>query len=331
MPSLRRACGLAALLWAVLPPAAGAAAGEPLRLAGRALDRRAEIEVRDLPRAAAERAIGEAFRELERAREDLRAIERTARPGEPVTLDGSQAELVRRALGACYWSEGAVGPLGAEVFRLWGLRLPATAFPVPEQMEAAVAAARCDRASLDVATGRLEVAPGSAFDFFPFEIGWAIDRAAERLRAAGATDFWIEVGTIVRAAGGGATGQGWRYEPPTVAGQLEPLSPIFLRDRAVALLRPGDRPLRIAGEVFPPYVDLRRGRPGGPAIAGVFVVSELAVDAQAVGYAMFALGPRDGTMLLGALPTRPSIRWLLGTGEGPPVLTDVNWGVVVRP
>jgi len=308
-----------------------AAAGEPLRLAGRAFDRRAEIEVRDLPRAAAEAAIGEAFRELERARADLRAIEAAAQGPEPVALDERQAELVRRALGICYWSSGAVGPLGAEIFRLWGLRFAATSFPVPAEIERAVDAARCASANLDPTTNRLTVAAGTRLDFFPFEVGWAVDRAAAALRAAGAADFWIEVGAIVRAAGGGATGQGWRFEPPLVRGQLEPLAPFFLRDRALALLRPGDRPLRVAGESFAPYIDLRRGRPGGAATAAVLLVSELAVDAQAVGYAMFALGPHDGTMLLGALDPRPSIRWLLGSGEGPPVMTDVNWGVVLRP
>ena len=45
---------------------------------------------------------------------------------------------------------------------------------------------------------------------------------------------------------------------------------------------------------------------------------------------MFALGPRDGTMLFGSLSPRPSVRWILGTGAGPPVLTDVNWSVVPR-
>jgi thiamine biosynthesis lipoprotein ApbE len=310
---------------------ASVAVAEPVRLAGRAFDRRAEIEVRDLPVADAERAIQEAFRELERAREELRAIEAAANPATPVQLDARQSELLRRALGTCYWSEGAVGPLGGEVFRLWGLRFPATSFPIPDELERAVDAARCERATLDVPARVLRVAAAGALDFFPFELGWAVDRAAESLRAAGAADFWIELGGVARAAGPGPTGRGWSYELPPLPGQLEALPPFLLRDRAMALLRPGDRPLRIAGESFPPYLNQRRGRPGGAAIAAVVVVSELAVDAQAVGYAMFALGPHDGTMLLGALPERPSIRWFLGTGDGPPVLTDVNWGVVGRP
>ena len=327
-PRTRRAVLLAAFVSLL---AGAAAAAEPLRLAGRAFDRRAEIEVRDLAPGAAQGAIEEAFRELERARAELRGIEQTARPDAPLQLDARQAELVRRALGICYWSEGAVGPLGAEVYRIWGLRFPATSFPPPDEIERAVDSARCERAALDVASGVLRVAQAGRLDFFPFEIGWAVDRAAASLRTAGASDFWIEVGGIARAAGPGSTGRGWSYELPPLAGQLEPQAPFLLLDRAVAVLRPGDRALRIAGETFAPYLNLRRGRPGGAAISAVVVVSELAVDAQAVGYSMFALGPRDGTMLLGALPVRPSIRWFLGTGEGPPVLTDVNWGVVGRP
>jgi len=316
---------------AALTLLAASAAAEPLRMAGRAFDRRAEIEVRDLDRAAAERAVGAAFRALESARADLRAIESTARPGVPVQLDGSQAVLVRRALGFCAWSSGAVGPLGGEVFRIWGLRFPVTSFPVPDEIERAAASAGCSRAAIDPA-GVLSLAEGSALDFFPFELGWAVDRAAAILREAGAANFWIDLGTVVRAAGGGPDGRGWTYAPPLVAGQLEPLPPFPLRDRAVALLRPADRPLRVAGESFPPYVDLRRGRPGGgEAVAAVLVVSEIAVDAQALGYAMFVLGPRDGTLLVGAISPRPSIRWLLGGGQSPPVLADVNWGVVVRP
>jgi thiamine biosynthesis lipoprotein ApbE len=243
-------------------PAQGAAAAEPLRLAGRAFDRRAEIEVRDLAPAAAQGAIEEAFRELERARAELRGIEQTARPDAPLQLDARQAELVRRALGICYWSEGAVGPLGAEVYRIWGLRFPATSFPPPDEIERAVDSARCERAALDVASGLLRVAQAGRLDFFPFEIGWAVDRAAASLRTAGASDFWIEVGGIARAAGPGSTGRGWSYELPPLAGQLEPQAPFFLLDRAVAVLRPGDRALRIAGETFAPYLNLRRGRPG---------------------------------------------------------------------
>jgi len=319
---------LAALLAVFL--AGAPLVAEPIRLAGRAFDRRAEIEVRDLPAAAAQKAIEEAFHELSAAPAELTAIAETAARGVPVALDAAQSELLVKAIGVCIWSEGAIGPLGGRLFDLWGLRFPATSFPTPGEIDEAVDSARCDRAVIDVDTNVLTVATDSRLDFFPFEIGWGVDRAAARLRAAGARNFWIDAGSVVRGSGEGPQGRGWPVEPPTVPGQIEPLSPFLLLDQSASLLLARDRPLRIAGESFPPYLNQRRGRPGSP-VSAAFTVTELAVDAQAVGNAMFALGPREGTMLVGGLTPRPSIRWLIGGGDAPPVLTDVNWSKVGRP
>jgi len=327
MRSLRLALAASGLILA--PTAAAPGATEPLRMAGTAFDRPAEIEVRDLDPAIASGAVREAFAELERSRATLRSLESTAGEGRTVTLDQTAADLVRRSAGFCLWSEGAVSPLGGEVFRLFGLRSPVGARPTPEEIDRAVTAAHCDRLAYVEARRELTVAAGSRLDFFPFEIGWAIDRAAESLRRAGAANFWIEVGPIVRGAGGGPDGRGWEVMPPAFSGLIEPLAAIYLRDRSLALLTADDRTLRIAGDRFSPYLDLRHARPGSGTMA-VFVLAELGVDAAGVAYAMFALGPHDGTMLFGTLSPRPSVRWILGSGAGPPVLTDVNWSAVPR-
>jgi len=303
---------------------------EPVRLAGRAFGWPVEIEVRDLESAAAESAIAEAFGELEKTRLEARALEETARAAPAAApATPAQLELLRRAQGLCFWSEGTLGPAGGELLRIWGALEPVLGLPTPEALEQAISTARCDRLELDLTAGSFRLAPGSALELTPFALGWGVDRAAERLRARGAANFWIAVGPLARAAGAGPDGRGWRFDPPPFAGQEEPLGGFFLRDRALAILTPELRPLRVGGERYASFVDFRRGRPAG-GVVGLMVVSELAVDAYGVGYVMFARGPREGTMLLGTLPVKPSIRWLLGTGSGPPVLTDANWSVVPR-
>jgi thiamine biosynthesis lipoprotein len=324
-PRRRAGAACAALLALTALAPAGA---EPVRLAGRAFGFPAEIEVRDLPADAAAGAIALAFEELERARLEAGNLAEAARSGLPVPLTPGQLALLRRAQSICSWSEGTLGPAGGELLRLWGFGEPAAALPTPEQLERAVAASGCDRIQLDEPPA-LRLAPGSSLDLAPFAPGWGVDRAAELLRASGAADFWISAGPLARAAGGGPDGRGWRIEPPLFAGQEERLGAFLLRDRALALLTPELRPLRVAGERFAPFLDFRRGRPGA-GVVGLMVVSELAVDAAAVGWVMYARGAREGTMLLGTLPAKPSIRWLLGTGGGPPVLTDVYWGAVPR-
>jgi thiamine biosynthesis lipoprotein ApbE len=302
-------------------------AAEPVRLSGRAFGWPAQIEVRDFERAAAETAISDAFAEIERARAEARALEQSARGARQVALTNIQTALIQRAQGLCYWSEGTVGPAGGELFDLWGLRVPASALPSPDDLGRAVDSARCDRVGLDTTSGRFQVAEGSTLELFPFETGWAVDRAADLLLASGSTNFWIEIGPVGRGTGPGPDGRGWKVEPPLFAGQEEKLPAIYLRDQSIAVLTPELRALRLAGERYPAFLDFRSGRPGS-GIVGLMVVTELAVDAFAVGAVMFARGAADGGMLLGTLPQRPSIRWLLGTGDGPPVLTDVHWGKI---
>lgn len=327
LPSPRRAARAFAPF--VLLVLAAAAPGRAARFAGEAFGAPAEIEVRDLADRAAEAAASDAFAELERAPRALRALEETAATGVPVALDAPSRDLVERTLGFCYWSEGVVGPLGGELYRQIGLRAPVLALPTPDELEAATTSARCERARFDRTVSTVTLAPGSRLDFFPFEIGWAVDRAAERLRAHGATNFEIVAGPVRRAAGGGPNGAGWPVTPPAVPGLDPPLSPFYLRDRSLAVITPAGRAIEIAGERVLPYLDQRTGRTAG-GVAAVMVVAELGVDAQGLAYAMFALGARDGTMLLGAFEPRPAVRWLLGTGESPPVITDQNWGQVPR-
>jgi len=316
------------LVLAALPVVA---APEPVRLGGRSFGWPAQIEIRDLERGAAEAAIAEAFAEIERARVAAREIEQRSRSGAELALDPAALELVRRAQAICYWSEGTLGPGGGELFRLWGLHVATPALPTPDALAVAVDSARCDQVGLDAENARFRVAPGTLLDLAPFDLGWAVDRAAERLKELGSANFWIAVGPLSRAAGAGPDGRGWRIDLPLFAGQEEALPAFYLRDRSLAVLVPDQRPLRIAGDSYPPFVDFRTGRPA-TGIVGLLVVTPLAADALAVGEVMFARGEREGTMLLGALEfdERPSIRWLLGGGEGPPLLVDLNWGAVPK-
>jgi len=322
---------LLALLLLVPTPllAADAGTAQPLRLSGEAFGFPSQIEVRDLPRDRADAAIRAAFAELDHAEAEARALERTAAGGQAVRLDAAASELLRRAEAFCLWSENAVSPLGGELFSLWGLRQPVTSLPTPDELDAATSSARCDRMSLDLSAATVRVAAGSRLELFPFDLGWGVDRAADLLKARGSGNFWIEVGPILRAAGGGPAGRGWQVAPQIAGESGEATSSFLLRDHSAAILTPQDHPLRVAGETFAPYLDQRNGRPG-PRIVTLLVVTELAIDAEGVGYSMYALGAADGMLLVGSLQPRPAIRWYLGSGEGRAVISDINWASVPK-
>src|SRR5688572_9320922 len=95
----------------------------PVRIAATAFGRPVEIEVRDLSREAARTAIQSAF-------DEIAEIERLTHPDAlnagagqgPQTLDPRLMPLLVRAQEFCFWSEGAHGPLGRDLYEAWGLR-----------------------------------------------------------------------------------------------------------------------------------------------------------------------------------------------------------------
>ncbi len=122
--------------------------------------------------------------------------------------------------------------------------------------------------------------------------GWALDRAADRLRAAGATRFCLNAGGDVRVGDGPAPGEAWRV------GVQHPRE----RDRVAAVLAVTGAGVATSGtyERGDHIVDPRTGRPAGGLVSVTVVAPELAV-ADAYSTAVLALG-RDGLDWLGDHP-----------------------------
>jgi hypothetical protein len=99
---------------------------------------------------------------------------------------------------------------------------------------------------------------------------------------------------------------------------------IELRDRAIALVSGLDGVLDIGGERHAPYLDQRSGRPRSGTL-GVAVVTEIAVDAQALATALFVMPNREGRFRIGVLEPEPAVIWFLGTGEGLPLIAEHGW------
>jgi len=319
---------LPALVLGALVPGRAAAAPAVVRLDGAAFGYAAQIEVRDLPAAEGERAAQAAFAALAAAEADLAPdgplAALTARAGEAVELPPPLFGLLAKTLDFCLWSDGRIGPLGGELYALWGLHDPARARPTAARLEAAAASAACDRLQLDPAHGRATLSPGSRIESWGFALGWAVDRAGAALADAGVTNARVALGGVLLGIGPGPDGRGWEVAGLRFPGQAEPLAPVYLRDRALALVTPEDRQLQIAGDRYAPYLDLQTGRPAGGAVA-VLAASPLGLDAQALAVAMFIAGPRQGQFLLGSLRPPPAVLWLLGSGEGEPLLESSRW------
>ena len=318
MLSLLLALFLAVLPVAVLPAAAPSAT--PLRLTSQAFGKPVEIEVRGLPKETAREAIQKALAEIAEVERlaggGLAALDAMAGKG-PQPLDPRLLAVLTRARDFCFWSEGAHGPLGRDLYRLWD---PQTSPPEPpsrEQTEQAVALTGCGRLTLDPQKGTAALAEGSGLDLRGFAEGYAADRAVEILKKEGAGNVFVRIGPVHKGAGAGPGGKGWPVQLPALSGREDPPDRIYLRDHSLA----------VASEAL--YLNQRTGHRAQGVLAAA-AVTDLAVDAQGLAATLFINGPREGQLRLGSLRPRPSVRWFLGSGAGEPLLVDYRWSEVTR-
>ncbi|MEM7050524.1 MAG: FAD:protein FMN transferase [Acidobacteriota bacterium] len=301
------------LLLPLFPTFAQGSSTEPVRVSAKAFGDTVALEVRDLPRQAAEAALRAALVEV------LEIEQAVSDPGE---VASRLAPILTRGRQFCLWSGGAFGPLGGRLARLWGLSGEPLGRPTAGKLAEAVASARCAAIGTDGSSPVL--AEGSELDLTHFAPGFAIDRAAAVLRSHGAGNGWIRIGSSRRGFGPGPAGLGWPVELPTFEGLDKPLEKLFLKDRALAIARLDDHPLVIGGDRMAPYLDQRTGQPAQGVVA-TLTVTELALDAQALSVALFILGSREGEFRVSNLKPEPSVLWLLGSGTGRPLLSSYRW------
>jgi thiamine biosynthesis lipoprotein len=302
------------------------AAPAPATLRGEAFGAPVEIVVRDLPSGAQAAAkalagIAEVERMTDCTRPDggLAALNAAAGRG-PQTVEARLFSILSRAHSFCVWSEQAYGPLGRDLNALWGVRSKPPSAPEPPAVTQAAAAADCARLTLDADKSTAALAEGSGLDLWGLAEGFAVDRAIELLKEAGAANAFVRIGSVRRGAGAGPAERGWPVALEAIPGMEGNPSVVFLRDQALAMTLRGDRPV---------LFNHRNGRPTEGTLA-VAAVSQLAADAQALATILFVAGPREGQMRLGSLSPRPSVLWFMGSGEGAPLQVDYRWSQVPR-
>ncbi len=250
-----------------------------------------------------------------------------------VEIDPRLADLVGRALNFCQWSGRAHGPLGGNLYGLWGLHQPVYSRPERERLRNEAEKADCLRLHLESRPSpesppRAALASGSRVDLWGFAQGFAVDRAIENLRQHRVASGWVEIGYVVRAFGDGPNGRGWPASAnPTEFSDLE--ERVLLRDSALAMASHNHRPLDIAGDRFAPWIDQRHGNPVSGVVA-TLAVTELAIDAQGLASSLFILGTREGEYRLGQLQPVPAVQWMLGTGTGRPLVTGRGWAALPK-
>lgn len=250
----------------------------------------------------------EVNRSLSTYREDseINRFSRFSRTGEEFPVSRDFVEVMRTAARVHDLSGGAWDGTVRPLVDLWGFGpLPPRAEPPdPKKVEALLR---------DVGFDRIEIRPAAlvkrvgsvTLDLSSIAKGYGVDQVAGVVREAGFSDFLVEIGGEVYAAGSRRGGGPWRVginRPRADAPADELYRVAALRDAALATSGDYRQFFVRDGVRYSHVLDPRTGR---PVTNGVVSVSVLAPDctlADGLATAVMVMGKDDGLALVERLP-----------------------------
>lgn len=184
---------------------------------------------------------------------------RAGGPPEPVSPD--LLDLLVEADRAWRASRGVFDPTVKPLLRLWGFYAQGRIEPVPADAADTRRLVGFGGVWFDPAAGRARLEkPGMGLDMGGLVKGAAVDRCVAVFRAAGLTDFQVDLGGSSRYAIGEGPDGGWGVR---VVGPGEGFPPLQIRLDGVSLAVSGGRGEweTPSGQRFSALVDPRTGRP----------------------------------------------------------------------
>jgi thiamine biosynthesis lipoprotein len=229
--------------------------------------------------------------------------------------------LLARARELHVRTAGGFDVAAGSLVKAWGFLRRQGRTPAAEELAAAVAAAGMRWVELDPRGRRVRFTrPGVEINPGAIGKGWAIDRAIERLVAAGVPSVLVHGGaSSVRCHGaqGRAVGshRGWRVgmRHPMRPGQR--LATVALRDRALGTSGSGTQFFIDRGRRLGHILDPRTGFPAEGVLSAT-VIAPSAADADALSTAAYVLGPAGLPRIAPPGGEAAALLVLPGTGAG---------------
>ncbi len=138
--------------------------------------------------------------------------------------------------------------------------------------------------------------PDAGIDEGAWGKGYALDRAAERMAAAGASGQRIDLGGQVFAAGRDESGREWTVSIAHPRRRERPVLTITLGEGSVSTSGNSERGRDVGGRRIGHELDPRTGEPA-PDFGSATVVGPSALVADILSTAFFVLGPEKGLAL----------------------------------
>lgn len=209
-------------------------------------------------------------------------------------------QVLTRSLDLADDTDGAVDPTLGALVDVWGFGppgpRPADASPLPSDDEIAAAAAVSgwNRLRLNRDRRAVQQIGGLKLDLSGIAKGHAVDRLSEVLSDMGAGHHLVEIGGELRGRGVKPDGHPWWVELQQPPGAPAPRTVVALFDLAVATSGDWVRGYAVEGRRYSHTLNGRTGRPIENGVAGVTVLTDTAMYADAMATALTVMGPTEG-------------------------------------
>jgi thiamine biosynthesis lipoprotein len=194
-------------------------------------------------------------------------------------------------------TDGAFDVTIGPVLRLWGFYRNKGYLPADSELLKAVSRVGWQNLAIDKKSSTVFLTNrGMALDLGAIAKGYAVDRAAGRLKEIGIENAMINAGGNLYAIGD-KDGTGWNI------GIRHPerddiFTTLHIQNMAVATSGCYERFFDLAGRRFCHIIDAHTGRPIDNGILSVTIIAPTATDADAMSTSTMLLGPDDGFLLL---------------------------------
>ncbi|HEX4144347.1 MAG TPA: FAD:protein FMN transferase [Pirellulales bacterium] len=237
----------------------------------------------------------EAQLSIYRETSEISHINRSATEG-PVKMEARLAALLALAERISRETGGAYDISAGPLVRAWGFVRRQGALPHADALAAARQAVGQHLIRLDAAAGTIQfLRPGMELNLGSIGKGYALDRAAEVLAAAGTSDCLLHGGQSSVLARGGCVesghDQGWSIGLPHPYRRSERLGQIRLRDQALSTSGSATQFFEHQGRRLGHILDPRSGLPV-EGVLSTTAIAATAAEADALSTAFYVLGPR---------------------------------------
>lgn len=280
------------------------------------------------------RAVDEAFKEVRRIdklmsnykeNSEVNKINRL-KAGEEIEVSAETMEVLTRSQEISRISNGAFDITVLPLMEMWGFYGDSDREGMPTDNETKETLRHVGYAKITLGKDNrvIKSEDGVKIDLGGIAKGYAIDKAAQRLKSYGIKSAMIEAGGDFLCLGRKPDRVDWKMAIQHPRDKNKVLAVLEVADCAVATSGDYENYDIINGKRYSHIVDPRTGFPKGDIPASVTVAAKDAATADGLATAVFVLGPEEGMKLVEILP---DVEAVIISDEGGNIKSSVSSGL----